>query len=180
MSNRRAFEIAFVGLKPGEHVFEYQINDSFFEPYGLQDFEGCHTRVKLTLIKENSFLQLKFDVDGFANVQCDRCSNPLKKQLWDEFNIVVKLVENPDLMNEQEEDPDIYYISRGESHIYVADWIFEFINLSLPMTKMCAEEERGGDLCNKEVLHKLEQMEQNILKEASPIWKGLDKINGLD
>ncbi|RZK46285.1 MAG: DUF177 domain-containing protein, partial [Pedobacter sp.] len=27
MSNRRNYDIAFVGLKPGIHEFEYEIND---------------------------------------------------------------------------------------------------------------------------------------------------------
>jgi uncharacterized metal-binding protein YceD (DUF177 family) len=36
-------------------------------------------------------------------------------------------------MNEQEEDPDVYYISRSESHLHLAEWIYEFINLSIPM-----------------------------------------------
>jgi len=30
--------------------------------------------------------------------------------------LVVKMVDDPEVMNKQEEDPDVYYISRGESH----------------------------------------------------------------
>ncbi len=48
-------------------------------------------------------MQLKFDVDGRADVNCDRCGNGLPMQLWDEFNIIVKIVEEPDQMNETEE-----------------------------------------------------------------------------
>ena len=36
MSHRREYEIAFVGLKPGNHLFEYQIKDQLFVPYGAQ------------------------------------------------------------------------------------------------------------------------------------------------
>ncbi len=55
---------------------------------------------------------LKFDIDGTADAACDRCGNPLTMRLWDEFNIVVKMVDEPQKMNEQEEDPDVYYISK--------------------------------------------------------------------
>jgi hypothetical protein len=97
--------------------------------------------------------------------------------LWDEFNMVVKLVDNPDEMNEQEEDPDIWYISRTESHIAVSDWIYEFIMLSFPMQRMCSEEKIGGPQCNKEVLEKLKQMEAKLLdSNAKTLWKGLDKF----
>jgi len=179
MNNRREFEIAFVGLKPGVHEFEYNIDDKFFLDYGVQDFNNCSAKVKLYLDKKNGFFQLKFDIDGSATVICDRCSNPLKKQLWEEYNIVVKMVEDPDTMNMQEEDPDIYYISRGESHLKIADWIYEFVSLSIPLQKMCSESEVGGEQCNVEVLEKLRQMEEDINKQSNPIWKGLEKFKGL-
>ncbi|MFY7979853.1 MAG: YceD family protein, partial [Sediminibacterium sp.] len=116
MGHNRTFEIPFVGLKPGEHEFEYQIEDKFFLDYGPQEFDNCHTKVKLVLEKNQGFMQLRFDVDGQVDTICDRCGNPLTVQLWDEFNLIVKLVDNPDTMNSQEEDADIFYIDRNESH----------------------------------------------------------------
>ncbi len=126
-------------------------------------------------------MQLKFDVDGHADVNCDRCGNGLPMQLWDEFNIIVKIVDEPEKMNETEEDPDVYYISRGESHLHLADWIFEFVNLSFPLQKMCKEEEFGGPKCNTEVLEKLRKMEEAAMKDTTPtVWKGLDQFKNLD
>lgn len=177
---RRDFEIAFVGLKPGIHVFDYVVEDKFFTAYGEQDFKNCKANIKLTLDKKTGFMQLKFDIDGSVEVICDRCSNTLTKQLWDEFNLLVKIVDEPELMNEQEEDPDVYYISRGESHLHIANWIYEFINLSLPMQKSCAEEERGGPQCNNEVLEKLKKFEDEVKKENNPLWKGLEKFKDLE
>ncbi|MBN9295800.1 MAG: DUF177 domain-containing protein [Filimonas sp.] len=182
MNHKRAYEIAYVGLKPGVHEYNYQIDDKFFVPYGEQDFTNCQAEVKLTLDKQNGFMMLKFDVGGVANVVCDRCGNDLAMQLWDEFKIIVKLVDEPDLMNEQEEDPDIYYISKGESHLHLADWIYEFINLSIPSQRMCAEDEIGGPQCNKEVLEKLKKMAEDAQQtdNSNPIWKDLDKFKNLE
>ena len=182
MSNRRAYEIAFVGLKPGIHEYRYQIDDSFFEEYGPQDFKGIRAEVKLSLDKKASFMILKFEVGGKADVSCDRCGNDLPLDLWDEFDLLIKLVDNPDGMNEQEADPDVFYISRTESHIDVKDWIYEFINLSMPMQRMCAESEIGGPHCNKEVLARLANMDpQNGAgeldkKSSNSLWKGFDKF----
>lgn len=180
MNNRRAFEIAFVGLKPGVHEFDYTIDDKFFTTYGEQDFSNCKAAIKLQLDKKSSFMMLKFDVDGVADVICDRCGNILQMHLWDEFNIVVKIVEDPGVMNEQEEDPDVFYISKGESHLFVGDWIYEFINLSIPMQKSCNEDEIGGPQCNNEVLEKLKNLGENAEKESKPIWKGLEKFKDLE
>ena len=180
MSHRREFEIAFVGLKPGIHVYEYRVEDKFFVPYGEQDFKNCIADIKLSLDKNNGFMLLHFDIGGTIESGYDRCGNPLSFQLWDEFNIIVKMVENPEEMNEQEEDPDVYYISRGESHLHLADWIYEFINLSIPLQKMCKEEEMGGPKCNKEVLEKLKRMEEEVKKDTPTIWKGLDQFKNLE
>ncbi len=180
MNYRRRFDIAFVGLKPGVHEFEYDIDDKFFQEYQEQDFRNCKAQVKLNLDKHNGFMMLKFEVGGKLEVQCDRCGNQLPFDLWDEFNVLVKMVENPEEMNDQEEDPDVYYISRGESHINVGEWIYEFINLSIPMQRMCSEEQIGGPNCNKEVLAMLKKMDIQNSQPANPLWKGLEKFKDLD
>ena len=179
MSKRRDFNIAFVGLKPGIHEFEFEIDDKFFVEYQEQDFKNCISHVKLTLDKKNGFMLLKFEIGGKLEVSCDRCGNNLPLNLWDDFNIVVKMVEEPDVMNEQEEDPDVYYISRGESHLNISDWIYEFINLSIPMQRMCSVEEIGGPYCNKEVLAKLKKLEEENSRPENPLWKGLEKFKDL-
>jgi uncharacterized metal-binding protein YceD (DUF177 family) len=176
MSSRREYELAFVGLKAGVHVFEYEITDRFFEAYQQQDFSHCEATVKLSLEKNQGFMLLRFEVTGKVDVICDRCGNPLPMDLWDEFQVIVKLVEEPDLMNLEEEDPDVYYISRTESHLHLSDWIYEFINLSIPTQRMCKEDEIGGPNCNPEVLAMLKNMDANAKNAENPLWKGLEKF----
>lgn len=181
MSHRRDFEIAFVGLKPGSHEFHFDIVDKFFEEFQQQDFTNVKAHVKLSLDKKSNFLLLKFEVGGKLDVSCDRCNGNLPMDLWDEFNVTVKMVEDPELMNEQDDDPDVYYISRGESHIDVEEWVYEFINLSIPMQKVCSFEKMDGPFCNpaaKEVLKKLEPEGEE--RKENPIWKGLEKFKDLD
>jgi len=179
MNHRREYEIAFVGLKPGPHEFSYEINDRFFEDFQLQDFKNCLATVNLTLDKQNGFMLLKFELGGKLEVVCDRCGNNLPIDLWDEFNIIVKMVEEPQLMNDQEDDPDVYYISRGDSHIDVQVWIYEFINLSIPMQKVCTYENMDGPYCNQAVREMLKKMEKTE-GEKNPIWKDLEKFKNLD
>jgi uncharacterized metal-binding protein YceD (DUF177 family) len=176
MGNRREFEIAFVGLKPGIHEYYYQVDEKFFANYKQTDFTNCQASIKLTLEKNTSFMMLKFEVGGSVNVVCDRCGNTLPMDLWDEFNMVVKQVENPDEMNDSEEDPDIFYISRTESHLHVANWIYEFVSLSIPMQRMCDENEIGGPLCNKEILAMLKKMGSGLMENNHPLQKGLEKF----
>ncbi|HEU4469970.1 MAG TPA: DUF177 domain-containing protein [Flavisolibacter sp.] len=180
MSNRREYEIAFVGLKPGVHEYVYSVDDKFFEEYNNQEFHNAEASVKLLLEKNNSFMILRFEVGGKAEVSCDRCSNNLPMQLFDDFTVTVKMTEDPEQMNEQEEDPDVYYISRGESHIDVKDWIYEFVNLSIPMQKTCEYENMDGPYCNPAARELLNNMRPEENGGANPIWKGLEKFKDLD
>lgn len=179
MSNRREFEIAFVGLKPGVHEFSYAVDDRFFEEYNEQDFRHASAQVRLLLEKSNGFMILRFEIGGKAEVTCDRCNSNLPMQLFDEFTVTVKMTDEPDQMNEQEEDPDVYYISRGESHIDVKDWIYEFVNLSIPMQKTCEYENMDGPYCNPAAREMLRNMKPEEGKGSNPIWKGLEQFKGL-
>lgn len=180
MSSRREFEIAFVGLKPGTHVFEYEIDDTFFEDFQKQDFKNCNAHVKLLLEKSTgTFMMLRFEVGGTLEVGCDRCSNNLPLQLFDEFVMTVKMVDEPDIMNDQEEDPDVWYISKSESHLDVKGWIYEFINLSIPMQKTCSYENMDGPYCNETARALLNNMRAGVQQNGNPIWKGLEKFKNL-
>jgi uncharacterized metal-binding protein YceD (DUF177 family) len=180
MSRRREFEIAFVGLKPGVHEYNYSIDDRFFEAFQQQDFRNCKAHVKLHLEKNSSFMMLRFEIGGQLDVTCDRCNNNLPLELWDEFSITVKMVEDPEIMNGQEDDPDVYYISRGESHLDVASWIYEFVNLSIPMQKTCGYEKMDGPYCNREAIEMLKKMDAGDMPKENPIWKGLEKFKDLE
>lgn len=175
MKALRQFDIAFVGLKPGEHTFEYQITDSFFENYGPQDFSNCNATVKLLLDKKSNFFLLKFEIGGKVTVNCDRCGQPFELQLWDDFDQVVKMVDNPEEMKEGE-DPDVAFISKTESHLNVAEWIYEFINLSIPMQRIHPDDSTGKSGCDPKVLDMLDQMNRQSGDKDNPIWKDLDKF----
>ena len=176
MGNQREYDIAFVGLKPGFHEFNYQVEDKFFADYKITDFSDCHASVKLTLEKNTSFMLLKFEIGGSVNVVCDRCGNTLPMDLWDEFKLVVKQVTNPEEMNQNEEDADVFYISQTESHLHLAGWIYEFILLSVPNQRMCSEDEMGGPQCNKEILAMLKKMKSTVTENNHPFEKGLEQF----
>jgi uncharacterized metal-binding protein YceD (DUF177 family) len=178
MSYKHEYEIAFVGLKLGTHVYEYTIDDLFFGDFGEQDFTNCKANITLTLDKQTSFMQLKFDVGGSVEVVCDRCSNDLQMTLWDEFTVYVKYDDDPEVMNANEEDPDVFYISKGESLLSVKNWLYEFVTLSLPNQKSCSEEKMGGSQCNNEVLAYLKKSEENINQtQTNSLWKDLPNID---
>ncbi len=182
MAGRREYDIAFVGLKPGIHTFSYDITDKFFESFQQQDFHHCSVQIKVMLDKKSSFMQLTFEIGGQLEVACDRCNSNITLPLWDDFQVTVKIADEPEKLNEEEGDPDVYYISRGESHLNLENWIYEFINLSIPMHKTCGYENADGPQCNREAIEKLKNLDvsQSKTETSNPVWKGLERFKNLE
>lgn len=175
MRPHKLFEIAFVGLKSGEHEFNYDIDDGFFEEFSQTDFRNSRLHVRLRLDKKTNFFLLNFEITGDVMVNCDRCGDPFDLPVWDEFNMVVKVVEDPTVI-EADEDPNVAYIGRHESILDVAGWVYEFSLLSIPMQRIHPDTVEGKAGCNPAVLKMLDDMRHPESTQQNPIWKDLDKF----
>lgn len=175
MKHSREFEIAFVGLKPGNHVFNYSIDDSFFEKFEKPEFKQANIDIKLNLDKKSGIFLLHFDINGKILIPCDRCGDEFEMTLWDEFELVVKIIEDELVAKKTEEDAEIAYIGRSESLLDVSTWVYEFIILSVPIQHIHPDDEQGKSTCNKQALAILNQQ---TINEVPSIWNDLkNKIN---
>ena len=55
MKPLKAFDIQFVGLKLGKHVYEYDIDYKFFEHFEYDEFNATNVKVVLNLEKNQPF-----------------------------------------------------------------------------------------------------------------------------
>jgi uncharacterized metal-binding protein YceD (DUF177 family) len=176
MKHNREFEIAWQGLKPGVHVFQYDLNDKFIEDKGgtERDFRDLDAQVELKFDKKTNFFLCHFDIDGSVTVPCDRCGDDYKLRLWDEFDLVIKLT--GDETEESEDDADVVFIPRSETVIDISDWLYEFVMLSIPLQHVHPDNADGTSGCNPEALKLLDQLSGTEEKPANDIWKGLEAL----
>jgi uncharacterized metal-binding protein YceD (DUF177 family) len=182
MKFHREFEIPWLGLKDGMHEYRFQVTDKVIEELGHEhpDFQHLDTSVVLKLDKHNGFLQLHFDIDGSADVACDRCGDPFSMRLWDEFDLIVKFTgEHEDENGDEEDEADIVFVPRSETIVDVSTWVYEFIMLSMPLQHIHPDKVDGTSGCNPEALKLLEKMSgTDDVKKTS--WSGLDQFKDLD
>lgn len=175
MKHNREYEIAWQGLKPGIHTFQYEINDRFMKEHGDWAFEGLEGQVTVTFDKQPSFFMLRFDVDGKLNTPCDRCGDDFKLRLWDEFNLLIKLTGEG--AEKKEDDADVVFIPRSETVIDIGNWLYEFIQLSIPLQRIHPEGENGESTCNAEALKLLNKLSDHEEEHNNnELWKGLDAL----
>lgn len=175
MKHNREFEIAWQGLKPGVHVFQYELDDRFLDGReGERDFKDLNARVTVRFDKKSNFFLLHFDVDGTVTVPCDRCGDDFNLRLWDEFDLMIKLAGED--AEEMAEDADAVFIPRSETVIDISNWLYEFVLLSIPLQRIHPDNADGTAGCNPQALKLLNLLSEHEEQPQSDIWKGLEAL----
>ncbi|AUC21001.1 MULTISPECIES: DUF177 domain-containing protein [Polaribacter] len=172
MKDLKEFDIQFVGLKEGIHLFEYEINNTFFSVFNFDEFESSSIKISLNFIKKSTLLELTFTANGFVEVPCD-VSNELYKQ---DVQAVLPLVVNfgPEFNDENEE---ILILPHEAYEFNVAQFIYEMIVLSVPNKRVhpgVLDGTMDSEALNK--LRELEIKEVKTVEETDPRW---DKLKNL-
>jgi len=172
MVKKKDFEIPFSGLKLGNHLFSFDIVDAFFELFEYSEIKNGNIKVNVTLDKKVNLLTLNIEILGTVELLCDTCAEPYSQQLNKQFDLIVKfsdLVENSD-------SDEIIILSTKEHRLSLAQYIYEFIHLSLPIRRT----HPSHDECNSEMIERLQQygIDEPSTKDETvdPRWASLNKI----
>lgn len=142
----REFDIEFIKLKEGEHHFEYQITEPFFKAFN-SSLTGQDIVLNLLFIKTNSMFTLVFDLKGTIELDCDRCLTRIGLPIKSKHTVLVKITEHP-----KENEDDLMYLSPHDYKLNIAQHVFDFVYLSLPIKKTCAD---VGLVCDPAVTDKI-------------------------
>lgn len=178
MKKLAAFTIPFVGLKPGKHEFDFQIDKEFFDHFEFEEFHDASVRLDLTLNKKPTMMELIFKASGVVNVDCDLTSEPYDQPIEGEMILVVKF---GDEFNDDNEE--LLILPHGEYEINVAQYIYELIVLSVPLKRVHPGVLDGT--LESDVLEKLEELspreakdidENDMGEETDPRWNKLKNL----
>ncbi len=174
MKQLREYNINFGNLKLGKHNFEFTADDAFFSLFEYSLVKKGNVAVTLVLEKQReTLLILNFTLKGNITMECDRCLDEFNFPVNSENRLLVKL----DAKQEGNDD-DLIFLSLDAYQIDVSPFIYEFINLSLPLKRVC---ESGGKTCNPNMIeyldHVNEQENDNPDDNIDPRWEGLKRIN---
>ena len=155
MEDRKLYTISFKGLSLGSHVFDWVLDDSFFASYEMSEIGDASIDVQLTLVKHSRFLELNFVLDGWAKVNCDRCLDPLRLEITSAPKMFVKFGEQAG--EDDTDDNDVIILTHGEDQLDVAQYLYEYAHLSLPIRRVHPDDANGHSACNADMIRKLEQ-----------------------
>ena len=172
MKHLKEFSIQFVGLKEGKHLFEYEIDNTFFEAFNYDEFESTSIKVTLDFIKKSTLLELTFTAEGFVEVPCDKTNELYKQKVQSVLPLVVNF--GPEFNDENEE---ILILPHEAYEFSAAQFIYEMIVLAVPNKRVHPKVLDGT--MESEALNKLQELEIKEVKtveETDPRW---DKLKNL-
>jgi uncharacterized metal-binding protein YceD (DUF177 family) len=171
MSNLSQYNIAFKGLSIGKHLFEFEIDGRFLGEFDGGVVDQGQVKVQLTLDKQGSLMTFWFDLKGTVRVQCDRCLEMYDQPVEGLERIFVRLGEK-----ENTEGEDLIWVSTNDYQLNVAQLIYEFICLAIPIKKVHPEDENGNSTCDPEMIEKLNKYVVRDIDQGNPVWKDLKKL----
>lgn len=173
MKDLKEFDIPFVGLKEGRHLFKYQIGKTFFKAFKFDEFDNANLETNIDFVKKSTLLELYFTTKGTVNVPCDLTGEPFDLEVNGSLNLIVQFG-----TEYNDEHDEILILPHEAYQINVSQYIYEAIVLSVPSKRIHPDVLNGS--MESETLKKLEELrinEEKIVEVSTdPRW---DKLKDL-
>lgn len=172
MRGLKNFKIPFVGLKDGNHEFEYQIDNTFFEAFHFDEYIETNIKIHLNFVKKSTLLELYFTAKGTVKIPCD-----VTNELFDlEVEATLPLVVNfGETFNDEHEE--ILVLPQTAFEVDIAQYVYEMIVLAVPLKRIHPDVLNGT--MESEALDTLEELSVKEVKEIAHIDPRWDKLKGL-
>ena len=131
MEDLTEFVIPFVGLKNGQHSFEFDIDTTFFNAFEFSDFNHVKVKVHLLFDKKANMMNLNFSASGTVGLTCDVSNEKFDYNLNTSLDWIVKFGDQYD-----DDHDEFLILPHGSYQVSVAQPIYEMIVLSIPQKKV--------------------------------------------
>ncbi|PPK96490.1 uncharacterized protein DUF177 involved in 23S rRNA accumulation [Nonlabens xylanidelens] len=171
----KAFIISYAGLKERKHQFQFEVDNTFFENFGFEEFNSSSIIVDAQLDKKNTIMELSLEATGSVNVNCDVTNEPFDLDIDTSMDLVIKFGE---AFNDDNEE--LLILPHGEYEFNIAQYVYEMLVLSIPHRRVHPGVEDGS--LESDVLDKLDELrvsnpeEENNTKITDPRWDALKKL----
>jgi uncharacterized protein len=164
------YSVNILGLSQKTHSFEFHLGNAFFEKYGKEVVAEGQFEGKVVLDKRETLIDADFEIEGKANLICDRSLDPFEHPMKISRKMIFKYGETMEEMSDE-----IVIIPQDLDVLDIGQYIYEFIVLDVPIKKIHprfqSDEEEDEDEEGKMIY----QSEKNE-DEIDPRWEQLKKL----
>ncbi|MFN8353784.1 MAG: DUF177 domain-containing protein [Spirosomataceae bacterium] len=131
MKELRKYDIIIAQLEQKEHLYEFEGGNAFFEAFEQELIQKGTFKATVKLDKSATMIQLWFDVVGEVELTCDRSLETFNEPFQVQEKLILKFGEKAETLSDE-----IEIIPRDTAVINIAQPIFDFIGLSIPIKKL--------------------------------------------
>ena len=172
------FDINLHRLSNDTHLLNFSISPAFFESFEQDLIKKGDILVNTKIEKSELLVKVTFDFKGTVALTCDRSLEVFNYNIDYIKEFFIRFgEENAEL------DENLIQIKHGTEYVNLAQYMYEFLILSLPAKKLHPKfnDEEEDDL-DEDVDGKLvfstnqEQEEENKTESTDPRWDALNKL----
>jgi uncharacterized metal-binding protein YceD (DUF177 family) len=174
----KEFDIDLINLADKRHDYQYVADNAFFALFEHSLVEVGKCTVHLDLTKSETMLIGEFDIQGTIELTCDRSLDLFDYPIATQAQIIFKYGEQT-----QELSDEIVVIPRSLATLNVAQYIYEFIGLCIPMKKLhprfvneVTEEDSEDDILIYSSATTEEDSSEDGIVMIDPRWEDLKKL----
>ncbi len=176
MKSLKAFDIEIFRLNDGKQQFEYEINDSFFASIEDSSISKGKLKASLEIDKSERHLQIEYKISGTVELICDRSLEPFDFELNENYSLIFKYGDAYEEVSE-----DVVIIPHDTPKLNMAQYLYEFILISIPMKKLHPKFQHEELDSDEEVTlvyrTEEEKNDQNETpEEVDPRWSALKNL----
>lgn len=150
------FIISLNGLAQGKSEFSWRVEGQFFSSFENTEILDAGLQVDVEVLKSGRYIGLDINIEGTVVVECDRClaDLPLPVDTYKSFSVKFGDEESAGTF-EKEGEREILYLPADNTEIDLAQVIYDYSCLSLPLCRMHGEGECDPDtvkyLCSENI-----------------------------
>lgn len=171
MSRNDDTTVRFSGLKSGRYSYRFELEKDFFDRFENEEIRDGKVEIDAVLEKTERVMVMKFTLRGEVTTLCDRCLGEMRVPIEGEESLNIRLSDD-----EESNDENVAILPEGAFEIDLAQWLYEYVAVRIPMQHIHAEGE-----CDEATVSYIKseeelQGEREANREADPRWAALKEL----
>ena len=168
--------VQFSGLGSGKYEYSYTLDNTFFEGYENEELREGKVDFEVILERHERMLMFTFFFKGEVKTTCDRCLGEMSVPVEGEEHLCVKFSDT-----ESSEDENVVYLPENAYQIDLAQWMYEYVAVSMPMQHVHPEGECDPEML-KFIAYEADEREgdDEVRElgegESDPRWEALKQL----
>lgn len=169
MRDLKQYKIEIFGLSNSTHQFEFEFNETFFSLFENSLVSKGKGTCVIDLTKTDSMITLDFNIKGSIELECDRSLDLYDHPIEVSKELIYKYGDE-----EKELSEDVFVIPKGTQELNIATFLYESINLEVPMKKLHPKFQNEEE--SDEMIYSSKEDKEAKDETVDPRWEALKKL----